>query len=102
MKFFCLSGAGRLCRESVLDLAQCAPATPDVGIALASISDEKLALRLPMDTKTYELEDGRAVYRTDETGRHRLGRFDIREPVLRLDLPPRGICIIEFCAKKQP
>jgi hypothetical protein len=35
MKFFCLSGAGRLCRESVLDLAQCAPATPDVGIALA-------------------------------------------------------------------
>jgi hypothetical protein len=68
----------------------------DVGIALASISDEKLALRLPIDTKAYELEDGRAVYRTDETGRHRMGRFDIREPVLRLDLPPRGICVIEF------
>ncbi|MBM3891683.1 MAG: hypothetical protein FJ388_21425 [Verrucomicrobia bacterium] len=71
----------------------------DVGIALASISDEKLALHLPMNTNDYGLKDGCAMHRTDETGRHRLGRFDIREPVARLELPPRGICVIEFCKK---
>jgi hypothetical protein len=71
----------------------------DVGIALASISDEKLALRLPIDAKAYGLKDGCAAYRTDETGRHRMGRFDVREPVVRLDLPPRGICVIELCKK---
>lgn len=71
----------------------------DVGIALASISNEKLALRLPIDAKAYGLKDGCVIYRTDETGRHRSGTIDVREPVVKLELPPRGICVIELCAK---
>jgi hypothetical protein len=71
----------------------------DVGIALASISDEKLTLRLPINANAYGLKDGCAMYRTDETGRHRLGRFDVREPAVRLELPPRAVCMIEFSAK---
>jgi hypothetical protein len=71
----------------------------DVGIALASISDEKLGLCLPIDAKAYALKDGCALYRTDESGRHRMGRFEAQEPVVRLDLPPRGICVIELCRK---
>jgi len=72
----------------------------DVGIALASISDEKLSLRLPINASAYNLKDGGSIYRTDESGRHRLGRFDSREPVVRLELPPRAVCMIEFCAKQ--
>ena len=71
----------------------------DVGIALASISDGKLSLRLPIDAKAYGLKDGCLIYRTDETGRHRLGRFEAREPVVRLDLPSRGVGVLEFCGK---
>ncbi len=72
----------------------------DVGIALASISDEKLSLRLPINATAYGLKDGCSIYRTDESGRHRLGRFDVRDSVVRLELPPRGICVIEFGAKQ--
>ena len=72
----------------------------DVGIALASISDEKLSLRLPINASEYGLKDGCSIYRTDESGRHRLGRFDAREPAVRLELPPRAVCMIEFCAKQ--
>jgi len=73
----------------------------NVGIALASISDEKLSLRLPINANAYGLKDGCAVYRTDETGRHRVGRFDVRDPVVRLDLPPRAICVLELCPAKK-
>jgi hypothetical protein len=68
----------------------------DVGIALASISDEKLNLRLPIDVNAYGLKDGCAVYRTDEKGRRRLGVFQVRDPVVRLELPPRAVCVIEL------
>jgi len=71
----------------------------DVGIALASISDGKLDLSLPIDANAYGLKDGRAVFLIDETGRRRLGTFDAREPVLKMELPPRGICVIEFCPR---
>lgn len=69
----------------------------DVGIALASVHDEKLGLRLPFDAKDYGLADGCTTYRIDESGRHRLGALDIKDPILRVELPPRGICVLEFC-----
>jgi len=69
----------------------------DVGIALASICDEKLNLRLPINANAYGLQDGCAVYRTDETGRHRIGALDCKDPVLRIELPPRAVWMLEFC-----
>jgi len=69
----------------------------DVGIALASIDDQSLPLSLAIDARAYGLHDGCAIFRIDETGRHRLGTFEGRQPVLRLELPARGVCVIEFC-----
>lgn len=69
----------------------------DVAIALASIHDEKLSLRLPIDAQAYALPARCAVYRIDDAGRQRLGPFDTRDPFWQLDLPPRGICLLEFC-----
>jgi len=81
----------------------------DVGIALASIHDQplplSLALALPpaltIDAAGYGLPERCAVYRIDHTGRHRLGAFDRRDGVYRLTLPPRGICVIEFCRSEK-
>jgi hypothetical protein len=69
----------------------------DVGIALASIHDEGLSLRLPIDATAYGLAQGCATYRIDDFGRHRLGTLDLKDPILRVELPPRGICVLEFC-----
>jgi hypothetical protein len=69
----------------------------DVGIALASIHDEKLRLRLPIDVAAYGLSKPCDVYRIDDLGRHREGQFDPRAPVVSVDLPPHAGCIVEFC-----
>jgi hypothetical protein len=68
----------------------------DVAIALASISDEKLELKLAIDAQAYGLSNGCQVFRIDERGRRGIGRFDRNDPVLRLGLPPRGMCVLEF------
>lgn len=73
----------------------------DVAIALASIHDEPLRLRLPIDVPAYGLPARCAVYRIDGTGRQRLGLFDTRAPVWQLDLPPRGLCLLEFCPNEK-
>jgi hypothetical protein len=73
----------------------------DVGIALASIQDDPLPLRLPIDAQGYGLPARSVVYRIDETGRHRLGVFDASQHVFPLDLPPRGLCVIEFCRNEK-
>ncbi len=74
----------------------------DVGVALASIHDETLHLRLPIDARAYGLAAGCTGYRTDHAGRHRRGSFDPRHPVVHLDLPPRGVCVLEFSATGAP
>ena len=73
----------------------------DVAVALASIHDQELGLRLPIDAEAYGLPARCAVYRIDETGRQRLGLFDTRDPVWQLDLPPRGLCLLEFCPNEK-
>ena len=69
----------------------------DVALALASISDEKLSLKLPVDVQVYGLRDRCPVYRIDERGRHRMGRVDRDNPFLRVELPARGLCVLELC-----
>jgi hypothetical protein len=73
----------------------------DVAIALASIHDEPLRLRLPIDAPAYGLPARCAVYGIDGTGRQRLGLFDTRDPFWQLDLPPRGLCLLEFCPNEK-
>jgi len=73
----------------------------DVGIALASIHDEKLSLRLPIDARAYGLAPRSVVWRIDESGRHRLGVFDASQRVFPLELPPRGLCVLEFCRENR-
>jgi hypothetical protein len=73
----------------------------DVGLALASTHDQRLRLRLPIDAQAYGLPERSAVWRIDETGRHRLGLFDIRTRDFTLELPPRGLCVIEFCRNEK-
>jgi hypothetical protein len=74
----------------------------DVGIALASIDDAKLPLRLAIDSQAYRLPDRCPVYRLDETGRHRLGVLERNNSVVQLELPPRGLCVLEFRVKEKP
>jgi len=76
-------------------------ADADVAIALASIHDEPLHLRLPIDAPAYGLPARCAVYRIDGTGRQRLGLLEGRDPVWQIDLPPRGLCLLEFCRNEK-
>ena len=69
----------------------------DVALTLASIHDEKLSLRLPIDAAGYGLPERCDLYRIDESGRHRVGQFERRDPVVAIDLPPRAGCVLEFC-----
>jgi hypothetical protein len=73
----------------------------DVGLALASIHEQKLGLRLPIDAPAYGLPARAAVYRIDESGRHRIGLFHASDREFRIELPPRGICVLEFCGDKE-
>jgi hypothetical protein len=74
----------------------------DVALSLASISPEKLSLKLPIDAQGYGLKQPCAVYRIDATGRRRLGQFDPRDPVLSIELAPRDGCVLEFCHNEKP
>jgi hypothetical protein len=73
----------------------------DVAIVLASIHDQPLRLRLPIDRQAYGLPARCAVYRIDHGGRQRLGLLDGRDPVWQLELPPRGLCVLEFCRNEK-
>jgi hypothetical protein len=68
----------------------------DVGIALASIADQPLSLQLPIDAQAYGLPERSAVYRIDEMGRRPLGAFDRRGRTFPIELPARGVCVVEF------
>jgi hypothetical protein len=69
----------------------------DVGLTLASIHNEKLPLRLPIDPAGYGLPDRCELYRIDDSGRHPAGEFDRRNPVVAVELPPMAGCVLEFC-----
>jgi len=72
----------------------------NVAIALASSHDQPLRLRLPIDAAAYGLPARCDVYRIDSSGRERLGEFQAGEAVWQSELPPRGLCLIEFCGQE--
>ena len=69
----------------------------DVAIALASVVDEPLSLSLAIDREYYQLPDDARPYRIDEAGRHKIKQPSNTGSRLPLDLPPRGLCLVEFC-----
>lgn len=71
-----------------------------VAIALASISNEQIALHLPIDTVDYNLPDQCPVYRIDAKGRHRFGQITKQNRSITLDLAPRDLCVLEFAPSK--
>ena len=68
----------------------------DVAVALASISDEPLPLKLAMDAQGYGLPEACGVYRLDHSGRAYVGRWTRRDPAWPHQLPARGLCVLEF------
>jgi Domain of unknown function (DUF6259) len=68
----------------------------EVAIVLASLAEEPLELSVVVDARHYGLRKGARMYRTDESGRRELGRLPSRLSKLKLSLPPRGACLLEF------
>jgi hypothetical protein len=68
----------------------------DVAVALANIDDQRLRLRLPIEVSAYGLPDRCALYRIDDIGRHRVGVFDLHDPIVEIDLKSRDACLLEF------
>ena len=68
----------------------------DVGIALASIADEPLALELNL--KDYPLKKSGTIYRIDERGRKIIGKWRKENQPLAITLPALGACVIEINA----
>ena len=68
----------------------------NVAIAMASIADQALALELGVEARDYGLPKNAAIYRIDETGRHRFARSLPDSPYWGLTLPARDACLLEF------
>ena len=68
----------------------------DIAIALASISDEKLALTIPIDSREYAIADKSPIYQIDAKGRHHIGTFPAQHPNVELELSAHGLCLLEF------
>jgi hypothetical protein len=71
----------------------------DVGIALASISSEPLTVRLDPSSIADTLKKSQTLYRIDERGRKKIGRRQIGNPNVTIDLAANGACFIEVIAK---
>ncbi len=69
----------------------------DVAIALASVADQPLDLSLPIDRDYYELPPQPKIYRIDSTGRRLLEESIGGDSSLKVTLPPRDACVLEFC-----
>ena len=68
----------------------------DVALALASIADSPLDLSFNLDAAYYRLPKRGKIYRLDETERKEIGSIKRRSLPLKLTLPPRGACFVEF------
>ncbi|MCC6442095.1 MAG: hypothetical protein IT210_01420 [Armatimonadetes bacterium] len=72
--------------------------SPDgsIGIALASIADSPLEIRLTLDPAAHRLPHRGRLWRIDSAGRRYAGRFRRGDMALTVALPARGACMIEF------
>jgi len=66
-----------------------------LGIAFASISDQSFPLDLTLKAAEYGLPKSGKVSVIDETGKKFLTSYRKGEISINMELPPKGICIIE-------
>ena len=69
-----------------------------IGIALASIAEETLAVRLRLDPLEHVLAETSRVDCVTESGRRPLGQITSRNPELQLELPPLAVWFLELQA----
>jgi len=72
-----------------------------LGIALASIGDQKLPVDFNLDTEDYDLPSKGEVYVSTSKGREFLGYYSNGMAQIHYLLPPKGLCIIEFIPAAQ-
>jgi len=71
----------------------------DAAIALASLADEPLSLALDWKAMDDYLPRRGRICRTDEAGSKQIGKIGNPTPKLKVDLPPRGACLVEFIGR---
>lgn len=67
----------------------------NIGIALASIADEPMTIPLNIEAG----KKSGTIYRIDEHGRKKLGKWKEENPHVAIELPARGACVVEFSGK---
>lgn len=67
-----------------------------VGIAIASIAQEPLSVRLRLDAREHSLADTSGVDCITDAGRQPLGQLTAHNPELRLELPPLAVWFLEL------
>ena len=72
--------------------------SPDgqIGIALASIVPRPLRLAVRLDPQDHQLPRQPKLWRIDEAGRNPIDPPGSSQPVLNVDLPPLGACVVEI------
>ncbi len=71
----------------------------NVGIALASISEDPYNVSFKIDANDYELSSSGEIYVIDIDGRRKLSDYSDNEIAVNLILPPKGLCIVEVIPK---
>jgi hypothetical protein len=71
----------------------------DVALALASIADSPLDLSFNLDASYYRLPKRGKIYRMDEAERKEISGVRGRSSTMKLSLPPRGACLLEFAVE---
>jgi hypothetical protein len=67
-----------------------------IGIALASISDNPFQINYRFNSLDYNLPAAGKIYMIDTEGKKLLTAFEDQEIQINFSLPPKGLCIIEI------
>lgn len=67
-----------------------------IGIALASISDDPFKIDFIMNTMDYELTPSGKIYLIDAEGKRLMNSYSDRKVQIDITLKPRGLCILEL------
>ena len=73
----------------------------NIGIAIASISDDPFRVVFSLKTSDYELQPSGNIYIIDNEGKRLIHSYSGGEISVDYTLKPRGICIIEFSSEKR-
>ena len=72
----------------------------DLGIALASISDKPLELKLDFNADEYNLPASGRIFIIDDKGKRELTPYSNKEIKIDLTLSPRDLCVMEVTSDK--